>query len=226
MRILVVEDEVRLADTIQQLLRDNKYAVDVVYDGEAGLDWALSGIYDVILLDIMLPKMNGFEIVRAVRAEKLETPILLLTARTETSDKVQGLDCGADDYLTKPFASDELLARVRALSRRKGEVILNELAFADITLALSTYTLSCGSKSVRLGPKEFDVMRMLMANKTSIVTKEELILKIWGTESDAEDNNVEAYISFLRKKLFYVGSCVQISTVRKVGYHLEGPDNA
>ena len=132
----MVEDEVRLADTIEQLLRDNKFAVDVVYDGEAGLDWALSGIYDVILLDIMLPKLNGFEIVRAVRKEKLETPILLLTARTETSDKVQGLDCGADDYLTKPFASDELLARVRALSRRKGEVILNELVFADITLAL------------------------------------------------------------------------------------------
>ena len=226
MRILVVEDEVRLADTISQLLRDNKYAVDAVYDGEAGLDWALSGIYDVILLDIMLPKLNGFDIVKAVRKEKLDTPILLLTARGETSDKVHGLDCGADDYLTKPFAADELLARVRALSRRKGEVVLSELKFSDVTLSLSDYTLSCGAKSVRLGPKEFDVLRMLMANKTSVVPKEDLILKIWGTESDAEDNNVEAYVSFLRKKLFYVGSGVQILSVRKVGYRLEGKENA
>jgi DNA-binding response OmpR family regulator len=195
--------------------------VDAVYDGESGLDWARSGIYDVIVLDIMLPKLDGFEIVRRLREAKDDTPILLLTARGETTFKVKGLDCGADDYMTKPFSPDEFLARIRALSRRHGEIILNDLGFADLTLNLSTLTLSCGSRSVRLGPKEFEVLRLLMSSPGIIVTKEDLLLKIWGTESGAEDNNVEAYISFLRKKFFYLGSSVIVSTVRKVGYLLE-----
>jgi len=221
MRILVVEDEVRLAETLAQIMKENKYAVDVVNDGESGFDCAMSGIYDVIVLDVMLPKMNGFDIVQQMRREKNHTPVILLTARNAVNDKVTGLDCGADDYLTKPFATDELLARIRALSRRPGEVAPNGLAYADISLNLSTYILECRHKSVRLGLKEFEVMRMLMANPTNVIPKEDILLKVWGTESDAEDNNVEAYVSFLRKKLFYLGSEVSISTLRKVGYYLD-----
>lgn len=221
MRILIVEDEIRLAETLGQIMKENKYAVDVVHDGEAGLNYSLSGIYDVIVLDVMLPKMNGFEVVRQMRMEKDQTPVLLLTARDEISDKVSGLDCGADDYLTKPFATDELLARIRALSRRQGDVVIDFLQFGDISLNLSTYMIQCRHKSVRLGLKEFEVLRMLLTNPSIIVPKEEMILKIWGTETDAEDNNVEAYISFLRKKLHYLDSEVIIAVVRKVGYFLE-----
>ena len=213
MRILIVEDEIRLAEALGQIMEENKYTADIVHDGEAGLDYALSGIYDVIVLDVMLPKRNGFDIVRELRAQKDQTPVLLLTAKDEVQDKVTGLDCGADDYLTKPFFTEELLARVRALSRRQGDVVLNELSFGDLTLNLSAYTLQCGAKSVRLGRKEFEVIRLLLS-KT-------LLLKIWGSESEAEDNNVEAYISFLRKKLAFLHSTVQIATARKLGYHLE-----
>lgn len=220
MRILIVEDEVRLAEALGQIMRENKYAVDIVNDGEAGYDYAMSGIYDVIVLDVMLPKMNGFEVVRQMRKEKNRTPVIILTARDETADKVNGLDCGADDYLTKPFAPEELSARIRALSRRQGEVVLNEMGFADIKLDLSNYVLQCGYKTVRLGLKEFEVLRMLLANPAGVVSKEDILLKVWGTESDAEDNNVEAYISFLRKKLAYLGSGVNINTMRKIGYYL------
>ncbi len=221
MRILVVEDEIRLAEALGQIIKEFKYTVDVVNDGEAGYDYAMSGIYDVVVLDIMLPKMNGFEVVRQMRRNKKSTPVILLTARDEVSDKVKGLDCGADDYLTKPFAPEELIARIRALSRRHGEVIMDELAFADIKLNLSAYMLECGYKSVRLGIKEFEVMRLLLSNPNSIVPKEDILLKVWGTETDAEDNNVEVYISFLRKKLAYLSASVKIATVRKVGYHLD-----
>ena len=199
MRILIVEDEIRLAEALGQIMEENKYTADIVHDGEAGLDYALSGIYDVIVLDVMLPKRNGFDIVRELRAQKDQTPVLLLTAKDEVQDKVTGLDCGADDYLTKPFFTEELLARVRALSRRQGDVVLNELSFGDLTLNLSAYTLQCGAKSVRLGRKEFEVIRLLLSNPKIILSKETLLLKIWGSESEAEDNNVEAYISFLRK---------------------------
>ncbi len=221
MRILVVEDEVRLAEALAQIMRESKYAVDVVNDGESGFDYAMSGIYDVIVLDVMLPGMNGFDIVRQMRREKNHTPVILLTARDAVNDKVTGLDCGADDYLTKPFAADELLARIRALSRRQGEVVAGELTYSDVKLNLSTFILECRYKSVRLGLKEFEVMRMLMANPASVIPKEDILLKVWGTETDAEDNNVEAYVSFLRKKLFYLGSEVNIATVRKVGYYLD-----
>lgn len=220
MRVLIVEDETRLSEALSQIMTENKYITDVVHDGEAGYDCAISGIYDVIILDVMLPKMNGFEVVRKMREMKEKTPVILLTAKDEIADKVMGLDCGADDYLTKPFAPEELLARVRALSRRQGEIVLNELTYEDLTLNQSTNTLFCAHKSVHLGLKEFEVLRMLMSNPNGVVPKEDLLLKVWGTESDAEDNNVEVYISFLRKKLFFLGSAVSIETKRKLGYHL------
>lgn len=221
MRILIVEDEVRLADALAQIMREARYAVDVVHDGQDGLDYALSGQYDVIVLDVMLPKKSGFDVVRELRAQKNATPVLLLTARDAVGDKVTGLDCGADDYMTKPFSPEELLARIRALSRRLGDVVLEELTYADVTLYLSTYDLSCGAKSVHLGYKEFKVLKILMSNPRMIVTKDELISKVWGMDSNAEDNNVEAYISFLRKKLQFLGSSVGIVAQRKVGYRLE-----
>ncbi|AEG59741.1 response regulator transcription factor [Desulforamulus ruminis] len=224
MRILIVEDEIRLAEALGQIMSEHKYAVDMVHDGADGLDYALSGLYDVIVLDVMLPKRSGFEVVRELRAKKVATPVLLLTARDEITDKVIGLDCGADDYMTKPFSPEELLARIRALARRQGEVVLEELSFADLTLNLSTRCLCSGSKSVHLGFKEFEVLKILMSNPKIVVPKEDLITKVWGMESNAEDNNVEAYISFLRKKFFFLGSKAGIGTVRKVGYRLEAEE--
>lgn len=221
MNILIVEDEVHLAEALSQIMIEQKYAVDMVHDGEVGLEYALSGLYDVIVLDVMLPKRSGFEVVRELRARKNTTPVLLLTARDDITDKVIGLDCGADDYMTKPFSPEELLARVRALSRRQGDMVIDELAFSDLTLNLSTYNLSRGPKSVHLGYKEYEVLKMLMSNPKMIVPKEDILIKVWGIESGAEDNNVEAYISFLRKKFFFLGSQVAITTVRKVGYRLE-----
>lgn len=221
MRILIVEDEVRLAEALGQILLEQKYQVDIVYDGQDGFDYAISGQYDAIILDVMLPKMDGFTVCHELRAQKNATPVILLTARDDVSDKVNGLDCGADDYMTKPFSPEELLARLRAALRRQGEVVLEELAFHDLTLSLSTRSLSCGSKNVHLGFKEFEVLRILMTNPKMVMPKEDLIVKVWGTETGAEDNNVEAYISFLRKKFFFLGSSVGIGTIRKVGYRLE-----
>lgn len=221
MRILVVEDEVNLADALSRLLEVQHHIVDTVYDGEDGLSYALSDNYDVIILDVMLPKKDGYEVVRSLRAAKIQTPILLLTAKDDLKSKVIGLDLGADDYMVKPFEIDELNARIRALSRRQGNVVLEELAFDDLTLNISSYSLSCGGKSVRLGFKEFSVLKILMSNPKLIISKDELITRVWGVDSNAEDNNVEAYISLLRKKIFYLNSRVLISTVRKVGYTLE-----
>ncbi len=221
MRILIVEDEVRLAEALGEIMKSQRYTVDIVNDGEDGYDYAMSGIYDVIVMDVMLPKMNGFDIVKTMREEKNQTPVIMLTAKDETTDKIKGLDCGADDYLTKPFIPGELLARIRAVSRRQGEVVINELKVEDIALSLSNYTLSCNGHSINLGPKEFDILKILMSNPNVIVPKEDILIKVWGTESDAEDNNVEVYISFLRKKLSHLNSNVQITTVRKIGYRLE-----
>ena len=221
MRVLIVEDERRLADALCQIMKGQKYGVDAAYDGQDGFDYAMSGQYDVVVLDVMLPRKNGVEVVRALRAQNNPIPVLLLTAREEIADKVAGLDCGADDYMTKPFSPEELLARVRALSRRQGEVQLEELRFDDLCLGLSTRSLSRREKAVTLGFKEFEVLRILLSNPKRIVPKEDLLTRVWGTDSDAEDNNVEAYISFLRKKLAYLGSRVGIGTVRKVGYRLE-----
>ena len=224
MRVLIVEDEVRLAATLQDLLDLNGYTADVCHDGEAGLDNALSAIYDVILLDVMLPKLSGFDVLRRLRAEGSATPVLMLTARSETTDKVTGLDAGADYYLTKPFEPKELLACVRALTRRQPELRdTGTLTCGDLRLEQSTFQLSRGDRSVRLSRKEFDMMELLMLNQKQVITKENLLLKIWGYESDAEDNNVEVYISFLRRKLEHLHSGVKIKTIRMVGYCLELP---
>lgn len=226
MQVLVIEDEVRLAETLAQLLREQDYGVDVVHNGTDGLICAESERYDVIVLDVMLPGMDGYHVAQALRRKKNTTPILMLTARSEVADKVIGLDCGADDYMTKPFASAELLARLRALARRQGDVTPEELVFADLHLELGRHELTCGAKTVQLSPKEFDVLKLLMGAGGDVVTKEQLISRIWGQESDAEGNNVEAYISFLRKKLTYLGSAVGIATLRKVGYRLDENESA
>lgn len=223
MRILIVEDETRLAETLRQLMEDQRYQADMVGDGADGVDYGLTGQYDLIILDVMLPKVDGFEVARRLRSAHISTPILMLTARDDISDKIGGLDCGADDYMTKPFDSGELMARVRALTRRQGEVLGDVLKVGDLSLECSSCLLRVGERSVRLGFKEFEVMRLLMVNSRAVVSKETLIAKIWGLDSEAEDNNVEVYISFLRKKLAYLGSRIAISTVRKVGYYLEHP---
>ena len=221
MRALIVEDDRALARTLGEMLKSAHFESDICYDGETGLDNGLSDAYDLIVLDIMLPKKDGFSIAKELRREKIDTPILMLTARTETGDKVRGLDRGADYYLTKPFEMSELLACVRALTRRQGEVVMDELAFGDLTLNLSTCDLCYGDKKVRLGKKEFSIMRIFLSNGGAVVSKESLINKVWGFESDAEDNNVEVYISFLRKKLAFLKAPVQIATLRKFGYRLE-----
>lgn len=225
MKILIAEDEIRLADALEQIMKQEGYQCDIVYDGEEGLYYALSGIYDVIILDVMMPKLNGFEVVKKIREEKLSTPVIMLTAKGEISDKINGLDYGADDYMTKPFIPEELLARIRALSRRQGEVITEEVEFEDLKLNISSYTLESGIKSISLKYKEFEIMKLLMLNPNQIIQKENLITKIWGDNGDTTDNNVEVYISFLRKKLLFLNSKVIITTTRKVGYKLE-VDNA
>ena len=224
MRILIVEDEVRLASSLQDLLELGGYSADISHDGESGLDNALTGIYDVVLLDVMLPKLDGFTVLRRMRAAGNATPVLMLTARSEVADKVEGLDCGADYYLTKPFEPQELLACIRALTRRQPELRgADLLEYGDLKLDKSAFSLSCGERSVRLSRKEYDMMELLMRNRDLILTKETLRLKIWGDESDAEDNNVEVYISFLRKKLEHLHSGVKIKTIRMVGYCLAVP---
>lgn len=222
MRLLVVEDEMQLADALTEILKRNKYIVDTVYNGTDGLDCALSGVYDCIILDIMLPGMNGIEVLRCLREEKISAPVLLLTARSEVEDKINGLDCGADDYLTKPFVTGELLARIRALTRRKGDIFDdNKLTFNGLELNKSSCTMFYGGNDVKLSLKEYQIMELLIANPRHILPKERIIEKIWGYESDVEYNNIEVYISFLRKKLSAIGTETQIKTARGIGYSLE-----
>lgn len=222
MRILVVEDEKNLASALVKLLEGQQYAAEAVYDGQSGLDYARSGQYDALILDVMLPGLSGFQIASTLREEGIDVPILMLTARDKVNDKVHGLDSGADDYLTKPFTTEELLARVRALLRRQGTVQMDAVIFGDITLSLGASTLSRQDKQVRLSRKEQEVMYILMSLPPGhIVSKDELIMKVWGADSEAMDNNVEAYISFLRKKLLYLNSAVQIIAQRRLGYLLE-----
>lgn len=225
MNILLAEDEKGLSDALSQILRDHKVQVDAVYNGNDALYYAMHGDYDAIVCDIMMPGLDGNEVVRRLRKEHINTPIIMLTARTSLSDKVKGLDSGADDYMTKPFQPAELLARLRALTRRQGEVIIDELSFGDLVLGISSYDLSCNGESVRLSNKEFEVMKLLMMNAKCTVSKDSLISKVWGVDSYAEDNNVEAYISFLRKKLRFLNSNVNIVTQRLVGYRLEESDS-
>jgi len=222
MRILIIEDESQLADALSEILKRNKYFVDTVYDGIDGLDSALTDVYDCILLDIMLPGMNGIDVLKAMREAKVYTPVLLLTARSEIEDKINGLDCGADDYLTKPFVTGELLARVRALTRRKGEIVdENHLEFNDVELNKNSCSIICRGNDVKLSLKEYQIMELLIANPHQILPKERIIEKIWGYESDVEYNNIEVYISFLRKKLSVIGANVFIKTARGIGYSLE-----
>ncbi len=224
MRILIIEDEIKLAEALSSILYKNRYGTDIATDGETGLDMAMSGIYNMILLDIMLPKMNGMDVLRRLRGSGIATPVILLTAKDDLSDKVNGLDAGADDYITKPFQSEELMARVRALSRRNSELRPETvLSFKDVTLNLSTYELGCGDRSIRLGLKEMGIAEMLIRSGKRIVPKEEILVKVWGYDTDAEYNNVEVYISLIRKKLKHIGTNVNIGTIRGVGYNLYAP---
>lgn len=220
MTILLVEDEDRLAAALIELFHSEKYLADHADNGEDGLYAALQKDYDVIVLDVMLPKMDGFAVVHALRRAGKKTPVLMLTARDEIRDKIEGLDQGADDYMTKPFVPEELLARVRALSRRQGEVLLDELRFGELCLSLATNELSTPGQSVRLAFKEAELLKLLIANKGVILSKETILRKLWGDESDAVENNVEAYVSFLRKKLSFLRSSVKIQAIRRQGYLL------
>ncbi|MGF7017043.1 DNA-binding response OmpR family regulator [Lachnospiraceae bacterium PF1-21] len=220
MKILIVEDERRLAEALAAILKKDHHETDLTYNGEEGLYYAIEEDYDLIILDVMLPKMDGFAVAKALREQKIETPILMLTAKGEIPDKINGLDSGADDYMTKPFDADELRARVRALTRRQGVVIMDTLTYGDVVLNLSTNQLIKGAKNVNLGFKEREVLRLLIASGEMITPKETLLSKVWGDASEAVDNNVEAYISFLRKKLKYLKSTLEIETIRKVGYKL------
>lgn len=222
MRILVIEDEVQLADAVSEILKRNKYFVDTVYDGADGLDYALTGVYDCILLDVMLPKMNGFEVLSNLRQEKISTPVIMLTAKSEVEDKITGLDGGADDYITKPFNTNELLARIRATTRRKGELVDdNCISFENLKLMKNSCSIAYGENDIKLSLKEFQIMELLISNPHRILPKERIIEKIWGYESDVEYNNIEVYISFLRKKLSTMCSDIQIKTARGIGYSLE-----
>ena len=222
MRLLIVEDETRLADTLRQLLHRQGYTADVCYDGVSGLDNAMTGIYDLMVLDVMLPGLNGFQVAQKLRAAGVATPVLMLTAKSDLSDRVHGLDCGADYYLTKPFEAEELLACIRTLLRRAGGALQERdtLTWGDLSLERGTFTLVCGGRDVRLSRREYDLMELLMRNGTQVVTKEQMLVKVWGYDSQAEDNNAEVYISFLRRKLSHLHSCVKIKTLRMLGYCL------
>lgn len=226
MKLLLIEDEKRMAQALCEILRLEKYEVTHCSDGISGMDAVESNIYDLIILDVMLPGKNGFEIAREARKNGIRTPILMLTAKDEPDDKVTGLDSGADDYLTKPFMTKELLARLRALSRRNIQSADGTLSFGDITLDADTFTLCCTNtgQSVRLSEKEYKILEYLIANQGHILTREQLALKIWGFESEAEYNNVEVYMSFTRKKLVFVEAKTCIKAVRGVGYELRYED--
>lgn len=222
MKILLIEDEKRMAQALCQILRLEKYEVDYCEDGMSGFDAIETDTYDIVILDVMLPKMNGFEVAKRARQKGIRTPILMLTAKSELDDKVTGLDCGADDYLTKPFMTRELLARLRALGRRNVNSADGTLSFGDISLDTNSATLVCtaNEQSVRLSEKEFRILEYLISNQGQILTREQLAVKIWGFESEAEYNNVEVYMSFTRKKLAFVGAKTEIKAVRGIGYEL------
>ncbi len=223
MRVLLVEDEAPMAEAIGQILRKHNYAVDLRFNGEDGLDCALTGIYDILVLDVMLPKLDGLGLVRALRAHGLDVPVLLLTAKGDTADKVAGLDAGADDYLPKPFSTDELLARLRALGRRRGAPVQGDaLALGGTQLLVSSLTLTCGGRQVQLTQKECQLLELLMRCRGTVVGKETIIERVWGFDTEAVDNHVEVYVSFLRKKLAFIQADAAIRTVRGAGYSLEG----
>ena len=223
MKILIVEDEVLLANSLKTLLEKKGFTVEVAYDGETGKDYAETGVYDLLILDVMMPKLNGYDLARQVRAERCATPILMLTAKGELEDRIEGLNAGADYYLTKPFDTRELLACINALLRRQGDQV-DELRFGNTTLDLASGMLVCGAERVRLSAKEFDIMRFLLQSKGNNLSKEVLLARVWGFDSNAVENHVEVYVGFLRKKLASIGSNVRIEAVRRLGYHLEVAD--
>lgn len=220
MRILLAEDERELSNALVTILKRGNYSVDAVYDGADALDYGLSENYDVIILDIMMPKMNGLDALKRLRESGVTTPVLMLTAKAEISDRITGLDTGADDYLTKPFAMGELLARVRAMTRRKSEFMPNVLTYGNISLDKSTFELSCGGSSLRLGNKEFQMMEMLLQSPGRLISTEQFMERIWGYDAEAEINVVWVYISYLRKKLSALNANVEIRATRGVGYTL------
>ena len=220
MKILVIEDEKMLADSIKSILERKGFQVEAVYDGRTGAQFAELGLYDLLILDIMMPEMDGFEVARRVRAQRCNTPILMLTARSDVRDRIAGLNAGADYYLTKPFDSGELLASINALLRRQGGQV-NEMVFGNTALDLGTCMLLCDGSSVRLSAREFDVMRMLLQSGPRIVSKSMFLSRIWGLESNAVENHVEVYIAILRKTLAGIGSNIRIVCSRGLGYHLE-----
>ncbi len=223
MKILVIEDEKLLAYSLKTLLTGKGFDVEVAFDGQTGAEYAELGVYDLLILDVMMPGMDGYEVTRKVRKQRINTPILMLTARSGVEDRIQGLNAGADYYLTKPFDSRELLACINTLLRRQGKQI-NELSYGNTVLDLDTCNLICGDKNVRLSAKEYDVMRFLLQSGDRILPKETILARVWGYNSNAVENHVEVYVGFLRKKLKAIGSNVRIEAIRRLGYHLEVDD--
>ena len=225
MKILIIEDEKLLAESVKMLLTRKGFEVECVYDGKTGEQYAELGVYDLLILDVMMPEMDGYQVAREVRAKRCSTPILMLTAKSGLEDRITGLNSGADYYLTKPFDTRELLACINALLRRQGGQV-DEMTFGNTTLDLSTSILSCGEKSIRLSDREFDMMRFLLQSRERNLSKEVLLVRIWGFESNATENHVEVYVGFLRKKLQSIGSNIRIEAIRRQGYHLEVDENA
>lgn len=223
MKILIIEDEKLLAEALKTLLEMKGFEVETVYDGEDGAAYAETGVYDLLIMDVMMPKLNGYQVARQVRASRVTTPILMLTAKGETQDRIEGLNAGADYYLTKPFDNQELLACINALLRRQGDQV-DLLCYGNTTLDLNGYVLSTEGHSVRLSKKEFDVMRRLMQFQGRSIRKDVLLTQVWGFDSNATENNVEAYVGFLRKKLKHIRSNLKIESIRMLGYHLEVTD--
>lgn len=220
MKILIIEDEKLLADSLKALLEKKGFEVETVYDGETGAEYAQLGIYDLLILDVMMPKMDGYAVAQQVRSKRCATPILMLTAKSSLEDRVQGLNAGADYYLTKPFDTRELLACINALLRRQGGQV-EEMVFGNTVLDLTSGSLICGQRSVRLSAREFDVMRLLLQAGNRNLSKEVILARVWGYDSEAVENHVEVYVGFLRKKLRSIGSNIRIAALRRLGYHLE-----
>ncbi len=222
MNILIIEDEYSLADAVQETLKNEKFNVTIKTNGEDGEDEALTENYDLILLDVMLPKKNGFDILKTLGEYKIKTPVIMLTAKSEIEDKLNGLEHGADDYITKPFSMRELVARVKAVLKRTNNIENTEvLEFGDLVLDLKNANLKCKENEIQISGKEFELLEYLMLNKNQICSRENILEKIWGYESDAEYNNVEVYITFIRRKLKLIDSKVNIKAVRGIGYKME-----
>ncbi len=223
MKILIVEDEQRLANSLKTMLESKGFTVQVAYDGESGADRIRMEVYDLLILDVMMPKLNGYELAKHLRDQNCTMPILMLTAKSDVEDRIRGLNSGADYYLTKPFDTRELLACINALLRRRGRQV-DALTFGDISLDMETCVLFCGDRSVRLTSKEFHIMRIFLQNQTRIVSKETLLARVWGFDSNAVENHVEVYIAFLRRKLEKLGAKTSINTARRLGYFLWTPE--